>query len=188
MIALAMGYGWEGKLTRLVPLDEEKHFENYLRWLNDPEVTEWLLVGDLPLTRLAEREWFDRASRNSGDDIVFAIETLDGRHLGSSGVHQIDHRHGVALTGSFIGDKELWGQGYGGDAARVRARYCFEVLGLRLIHTAYLEGNERSRRMSESLGFREYGRFPKRYWKRGQYRDEILLALDRETWLANARA
>lgn len=177
-----MAIGWEGELVRLVPLDADKHLANYVEWVNDPEVTDGLLVGDLPMTLLAEREWFDQASRVSKTDVTFAIETLDGRHLGTSGIHQIDFRSGTCVTGSFIGDKTQWGKGYGSDAAKIRAKYCFDVLGLRVLYTAYLEGNDRSRRMSEKNGYRECGRYPKKYWKRGRYRDEVIMYLDRETW------
>ena len=48
-----MAYGWEGELTRLVPLDKAKHMANAIAWLNDPMVTEWIAQGDFPLTQLA---------------------------------------------------------------------------------------------------------------------------------------
>ena len=31
--------GWKGELIRLVPPDRTLHFENALRWMNDPEIT-----------------------------------------------------------------------------------------------------------------------------------------------------
>lgn len=178
-----MAFGWEGNLVRLVPLDKSKHLENYVRWVNDPNVTDGLLIGDFPMTRLAEEEWFDQASKESRTDVVFAIETLDGQHIGTSGIHQISFKNGTCITGTFIGTPELWGMGYGTDAAFVRARYIFEVLGLRMIYSGYLEGNERSKRMSEKVGLKECGRFPQKFWKRGRYRDEILMCLSREDWL-----
>lgn len=177
-----MAIGWEGDLVRLVPLDEERHFENCVKWVNDPEVTDWLLIGDFPLSRLAQRDWFEKAARASQSEVMFAIETLAGRHIGNSGIHHIDFRHGTCSTGSLIGEKSEWSKGYGTDASRVRARYCFEVLGLRMLYSGYLEGNERSRRMSEKNGYKVCGCFPKKFWKRGQFRDEILMVLDRETW------
>ncbi len=178
-----MAYGWEGEKTRLVPLDKDRHLENCMRWVNDPEVTEWLLIGDFPMTRLAEEEWFDRFCKGAPKDIVFAIETLDGEHLGTSGIHQIDFRHGTAKTGSLIGEIAQWDKGFGTDAALVRARYCFEVLGLRLLQSAVLGGNERSLRMQAKAGYKECGRIPGKWWKRGAYRDEIVTFLDREGWL-----
>jgi hypothetical protein len=56
-------YGYEGQKVRLVPLDRARHFENAVRWLNDPVVTQWTLTGDLPITRLHEEDWFNRMSR-----------------------------------------------------------------------------------------------------------------------------
>lgn len=176
-----MGYGWEGRAVRLTPLDKERHLENAVRWMNDPRVTEWLLVGDFPLTKLAEEEWLEAASKRSESDIAFAIETLDGRHIGFSGIHNISFRHGFATTGSLLGEPELWGKGYGTDAALVRARYCFEVLGLRMLLSDYLDGNESSAKMQLKAGYVEYGRVPGKYWKRNAFRDHILTRLSRET-------
>ncbi len=177
-----MARGWEGEKVRLVPIDADEMLANYVRWLNDPEVTRYLLIGDHPLTRMAERSWLERIEQGTATDVVFAIETLDGQHIGTSGIHDIEYRHGSASTGSFIGEPSMWGKGFGTDAARVRARYCFEVLGLRLLRSSILEGNERSLRMQVAAGAEVVGTWPKRYWKRGQWRDEILLALTRERW------
>jgi RimJ/RimL family protein N-acetyltransferase len=87
------------------------------------------------------------------------------------------------MTGSFIGSQENRGKGFGSEAARLRAWYCFQVLGLNMIRSGHLEGNEASKRMSEKLGFKEYGRLPQAYWKRGEWRTEVLLYLTREMWL-----
>lgn len=177
-----MAYGWEGELIRLVPVDADKHLENAVAWLNDPEVTKWVLIGDLPISRFAERNYLEEMSKGSETDISFAIETLEGVHIGFTGVHQINRKNGTAITGTIIGDQSYWGKGIGTDVVRTRARFIFEVLGLRMILTSCLDGNTASHRMSLKNGFVEYGRTPKRYWKRGQYRDEILLCLDIDRW------
>ncbi len=178
-----MAYGWEGKLVRLVPLDKQRHLENAVRWMNDPEVTAWLLVGDFPITRVAEEAYFDRHGPISENDVAFAIETLDGRHIGFSGLHEISHVHKTALSGTVLGDKQAWGQGFGTDAARVRAHYAFDVLGLRQVRSAILDGNERSLRMQLKVGYQVVGRYPQRYWKRGAFRDEIITCLTRESFV-----
>ncbi|HZF08084.1 MAG TPA: GNAT family protein [Thermoanaerobaculia bacterium] len=181
-----MAHGWEGEKVRLVPLDKARHLENALLWINDPEVTAWTLVGDSPLARLAEEEFFDRVTRggaaaNAADtDAHFAVETLDGEHIGFSGLHRIDWRNGFAMTGTILGRRDLWGQGYGSDAARVRTRYAFEVLGLRLLISEVMAENVGSIRMLKNNGYREAGRLPKRYWKRGAFRDVVLLVLERK--------
>lgn len=178
-----MAIGWEGALVRLVPLDKEKHLANAMRWLNDPEITRWTLVGDYPVTRLGEDEYFDRMMKSPESDIAMAVETLEGLHIGFTGAHRIEYRHGVATTGSIIGDKEYWSRGYGTDAARARSRYLFDVIGLRLLLSDTLGENERSQRMLKRVGYKEVGRIPRRDWKHGAWRDRVLFALDREDWL-----
>jgi RimJ/RimL family protein N-acetyltransferase len=180
-----MAYGWQGEKVRLVPLDKSRHLDNAVAWLNDPEVTAWTLVGDWPLTRVAEEEHLDRMSRQAGPgqetDLLLAIETLDdGEHIGLSGLHRIDWRNGVAVTGTLLGRRDLWGRGYGTDAARVRTRFAFEVLGLRMLLSEVMAGNEGSLRMLRHAGYREVGRIPRRHWKRGAYRDTVLLVLERD--------
>jgi ribosomal-protein-alanine N-acetyltransferase len=181
-----MTYGWEGERVRLVPLDAERHLANAVSWLNDPEVTEWTLVGDFPIGRLAEAEFFQRVERSEpsggGTDLILAIETLEGEHIGFTGFHRIDWRHGCAVTGILIGRKERWGQGLATDAVVVRTRYAFDVIGLRLLLSEALDGNTASIRMLERVGYRQVGRIPRRYFKRGAYRDALLFALERGTW------
>lgn len=177
-----MGYGWEGAKVRLVPLDRERHFDNAVRWLNDPEVTAWTLVGDLPVTRLAEEGFFTGQNTDAFPgtqvEITFAVETLEGEHVGFSSLHRIDWRQGVAATGTLLGRRDLWGRGYGADAARVRTRYAFEVLGLRLLLSEALADNAGSIAMLTRAGYLEVGRIPRRYWKRGAYRETVLFALE----------
>ena len=173
-------YGWEGEKVRLVPLDREKHLDNALLWFNDPEITEWLETGDWPLTRGAEEEFFRGAERQDRSSVQFAVESLQGEHVGFSGLRSIDWQSQVAVSGSVIGRKDLWGKGLGSDAARVRNRYAFEVLGLRLLVATVIADNSRSMAMLARVGYDEVGRVPERYWKRGAYRDQLFLTLHRD--------
>lgn len=183
-----MSFGWEGRTVRLVPLDKERHFDNCVRWLNDPQVTAHTIVGDFPLTRIAEERFFERQMHAStkSTELTFAIETLaeHAEHIGVTGLMHIDYRHGTAVTGTIIGRKKLWNRGYGSDAITVRTRYAFETLNLRLLLSEIMADNAGSLRAVQKVGYREVGRIPQRWWKRGSYRECILLALSREDWQA----
>jgi len=170
-----MVWGWQGKAVRLTPLDRGRHLENAVRWLNDSEVTQWTVLGDLPVTRLAEEEYFAKAEAGQDDTVSFAVETLEGDHIGFTGLHGIEQRNGVALTGSFIGRRDVWSHGLGTDAAEVRTNYAFEVLGLRLLLAEVMAENVGSLRMLAKAGYQQVGRIPERYWKRGMFRDQILM-------------
>ncbi len=176
-----MPYGWKGTKVRLVPLDKDKHFENCVRWVNDPAITEWLLIGDYPITRVAEEEFFEQRARTDEKDVALAIETLDEdeEHIGMTGIHNISFRDGVGTIGLFIGRTQLWNRGLGTDTIRVLTDYAFFTLGLRLILSECLDGNVGSVRIHEKNGYDRTGRIPGRYWKRGTYRDAILFAKQR---------
>lgn len=172
-----MPVGWHGHKAQLVPLDHDKHLENALRWLNDPQVTQWLAHGDFPLTRLAEREFFDKVSRPNETDIIFAAELIETEeHVGLAGIHEINFRHGVGTLGLLIGRPKLWGQGLGTDMVAALTNYAFEVVGLRLLLAHIFAENTPSLRVFDKCGYKEVSRIPQRYWKRGAYRDYITVA------------
>jgi RimJ/RimL family protein N-acetyltransferase len=100
--------------------------------------------------------------------------------MGFSGLRSIDWQSRVAVSGSVIGSRDLWGHGFGTDAAKVRNRYAFEVLGLRLLIATVIADNTASLAMLAKVGYVEVGRVPERYWKRGAYRDQVILALRRD--------
>ncbi len=173
-----MPFGWEGNLVRLVPLDEGRHFDNAVLWLNDPEVTRFLLVGDMPLTKVMEREYFQIAQTET--NIPFAIETLEGDHIGFCGIHNIQWRHGHASTGTLIGRRELWGKGFGSDAVAVRTQYALDVLGLRILTSDVMAENVASIKMLERSGYVNRGVIPARYFKRGKYHDAVMMVRNRD--------
>ena len=51
----------------------------------------------------------------------------------------------------------MWGQGYGGEAARALTDHAFEVAGYDGLEAAYVLGNDASRRILERLGFIDAG-------------------------------
>lgn len=177
-------YGWNSERVRLVPVDFDRHFDNACEWINTPEQTAQLLAGDLPMSKLAEREWFDRVAKGTDTEILFAIETIHGEHIGFSGIHHINRIDGFATSGSYIGKQELWGQGLGTEASILRARYAFDVLGLRMLLSGFIGDNQRSKRMQEKVGYEVVGVIPGKYWKRGGFRDETLTVLTRERFFS----
>jgi RimJ/RimL family protein N-acetyltransferase len=167
-----MSYGYEGEKVRLVPMDLDLHLTNAQRWMNDVRVTEWLFVGDFPMTRIAEEAWFQERMTAGPSEANFAIELLDGTHIGFSGLFKIDFKNRTAHSGSIIAP-EFWSNGYGTDAVRIRADYAFRVLGLKTLYTSYLAENERSGRMQAAAGYTIWGRQPNAIWKRGKMRDLV---------------
>ena len=59
--------------------------------------------------------------------------------------------------GYWIG-KPYWNKGYMTEAARAVIKYGFETLNLRAIWCGYYDGNDRSKRVQEKLGFEHHHR------------------------------
>jgi RimJ/RimL family protein N-acetyltransferase len=176
-------FGWTGQKVRLVPLDRARHFDNALRWLNDPQVTQWLLMGDFPLTRIAEDDFFHRACRGEENEVIFAIETLGEEHIGFCDLQKISYRHGIAELGIVIGRPRLWNRGHGTDAIHLLTYHAFHVVGLRHVAAEIFAENLPSLRIFEKCGYQQVGKWPQRLWKRGAYRDMICVVALRDEWL-----
>ena len=77
-----------------------------------------------------------------------------GKPIGSIGFHRNDlaQYDDEYELGYWIG-KPFWGKGLIPEAAREMLRYAFENLKMNRIWCGYYEGNEKSRRVQEKLGF-----------------------------------
>ena len=170
-----------GRKVILRPLDKETDLEACQRWINDPEVRQYL-KRFLPTSKQTESEWLDSLGKKT-DDIVLAIETLDGKFIGTMGLHKIDWKDRTAITGALIGDKTYWGKGYGTDAKMVLLDYAFNQLGLRKICSSVLAFNKRSLRYNLHCGYKVEGIQKKQIFRDGKYRDKLLLAVFQEDWL-----
>ncbi len=159
---------------------EETDLPHMQRWINDAEITRGLLQI-FPMSMQDEREWLEKMRKNA-TGFILAIETQAGRHIGSMGMHGISWRDGTAFTGTLIGEKDCWGQGYATDAKMQLLHFAFHTLNLRKIYSSALEFNTASWRYNLKCGYREEGRRIAQYYRDGKYWDEILLACFREEW------
>lgn len=169
-------------LLRPPRLDEA---ELMTSWFEDQEVTDYFAIR-LPMTVQAERDWLQRI----GDEpniILWAIEH-EGRIVGTTSIGAIDWQHQNAVTGTLIGDKTAWGKGIAGEMMRLRADYAFTQLPLRKLKSAYLAGNEASRRAQEGAGYREVGRLREDSFRDGVWIDRVLTELYRDEWERRRRA
>jgi RimJ/RimL family protein N-acetyltransferase len=168
-----------GTIVTLAPIRPE-HLENYCRWFADPEVTRFL-NRDTPPTLKEEETWFERVAQ-SDTDVMWGL-FVEGQHVGSTGLHQIEWRSRRGVTGILIGDRTWWGRGIAGESMRLRTRYAFEELGLEKLVTHVFEGNTASRRALESVGYQTVGTYRHHEYRHGQWWDAWVGELLRDDWL-----
>ncbi|MCI0330170.1 MAG: GNAT family N-acetyltransferase [candidate division Zixibacteria bacterium] len=171
----------KGKKTILRPLRKATDFELCLRWINDPEVNQYLLVH-FPVTEKKEEEWFDKVANNP-KEVILGIETLDGKLIGTMALHNINGKDRTAATGALIGEKKYWGKGYGTDAKMTLLDYAFNTLNLRKINSSVYAFNKRSLKYNLKCGYKIEGVRKKQIFRNGKYNDEIIIAVFKEDWL-----
>ncbi|MDO8500011.1 MAG: GNAT family protein [bacterium] len=175
-----------GKKVILRPIDIESDLKCFQRWVNDLDVVRFLGKPLKPVTKEKERELLQKLLCDESN-IMFAIETFEGTHIGITGLHKISYFDGTAVTGTFIGDKRYWGVGYGTDAKMLLLWYAFKMLNLRRINSAVIAFNKRSLGCQLKCGYAVEGVKRKEVYKNGHYHDLVLLAVFRKGWMKRWR-
>ncbi|MBI2845640.1 MAG: GNAT family N-acetyltransferase [Chloroflexi bacterium] len=170
-----------GEKTRLRAIERED-VPRFVEWLNDPEVAYYL--GRLPLlSRADEERWFEETVRDERHRIL-AIDTQEGAHIGSIGLHNLDWKNSSAELGIMIGDKNYWGQGYGRDAIRSLLGFGFGELNLHRIFLRVYDFNPRAIRCYENVGFQHEGVFREAVYLNSGYHNELVMGILRGEFLA----
>ena len=85
----------------------------------------------------------------------FSIDTLDGIHIGSCSLYDMD-ANGIQL-GIRIGNRDYWSHGYGTDTVNILCNYAFATLGVRYIWLKVLPWNFQAIKCYEKCGFKKTG-------------------------------
>jgi RimJ/RimL family protein N-acetyltransferase len=169
-----------GKKIRLRAI-ERSDIPAFVRWLNDPEVTQYL-VTYMPMSQAQEERWFE-AQLEQRDGFILGIETLDGKLIGNLALVHIDWKNSRAGLGVVLGEKEYWGQGYGTDAITALLGFAFKQMNLHSVHLTTYEYNKRAIRCYEKCGFKLEGRMRQAHFYDGRYHDELMMGVLREEFL-----
>lgn len=95
----------------------------------------------------------DEISHSSPRRQRFAIDTLDGKHIGNCMYYNIDRIKGEAELGIMIGDRDYWGKGYGTDAVSTLVEHIFSTADIERVYLNTLEWNIRAQHCFEKCGF-----------------------------------
>jgi len=87
----------------------------------------------------------------------FAIETLEGRHIGNCSYFNLDENKKEAEIGIMIGDRHYWSRGYGTDAITTTLNYFFSRTNLKRVHLKTLTWNIRAQKCFQKCGFLPFG-------------------------------
>ncbi len=88
----------------------------------------------------------------------FAIDTLDGKHIGNCSYYHISETKGETELGIMIGERDYWNKGYGTDTVTTLVNHIFRGTKLKRIYLKTLESNDRAHKCFQKCGFVWCGR------------------------------
>lgn len=169
----------EGTMVRLRAHDLGDLERDYT-WVNDREVTRFISMR-YPMSRAEEERWLrERPASNVANGVFLAIETKDGVHIGSTGLHEVNAEDRRATLGIVIGDKSYWSNGYGTDAIVTLLRFGFGEMNLNRVLLGVFEFNERAIACYKKCGFQIEGRFRQHHYGEGRYWDNVVMGILRD--------
>jgi len=143
-----------GKKCYLSPIDVND-VEKFTEWLNDLEVTKYLIVYPHIISIENEKEFLGELSKEHTYSIV---DNITNELIGNCGFGDIDHINQTAEVGIFIGNKKYWNKGYGTEALNLLLDYGFKALNLHNIFLRVYSFNERAKKAYEKTGFKIIGK------------------------------
>lgn len=161
--------------------------ENLFEYANDPDVG--------PIAGWREHKSVDE-SREVIADILSKPETYavclktDNRAIGCIGLKlnrdtDMTECDDECELGFWIG-KAFWGQGLIPEAAEELIRHAFEDIGMTAVWCGYYDGNEKSKRVQEKLGFiYKFTSYDNEVAKLNEKRTGHVSLLTKEDWLNN---
>ena len=172
-----------GRVT-LKPLAElaSADWRRFYAYFKDREIADW--NGAKPL-RIPE--WlFQRVmleEERAGERFGFGIYDENQAFIGSVELYELrphpPARPTDATLGIMIGERSLWGGGYGREAVTAVLRWAFEIKQdpLDRVRLRTFAHNRRAQRAFRAAGFRETGREERRD------HTDVLMCITREEWI-----
>lgn len=151
--------------------------QNDYQWQTDPELTRLdavpLLTASFPQYLL---DYTGELRYPTSTRHPFAIETVDGKHIGNCVYYNINETKGEAELGIMIGNRNYQDKSYGTDAVTTLVNHIFLQTTLKRIYLETLDWNQRAQKCFQKCGFTPYG-----HLARDGY-SFVLMELHRKQW------
>lgn len=170
----------EGKRIYLREVRLSDVNEDYYKWLNDNELSQYLETKFFPQSMELIEEYVANILGSRDNSFLAIIEKERDKHIGNIKLGSINWIHRFADISLFIGDKEVWGKGYGTEAIKLVVDYAFNRLNLHRLQAGIYDGNIASIKAFQKAGFKEEANFKEKRFYNGSYMDEKIYGIVNE--------
>lgn len=136
------------------PFTEKFISDRYIGWLNDPQVTRYSQQRWKKHDCESCRHFMSSFENSPGHFSALTLTQADNLHIGNIST-SIDTYNQVADIAIMIGDRSLWGQGYGLEAWKAVQDYLLENQ-MRIVTGGCMATNEAMRSIMQKAGMIPY--------------------------------
>lgn len=161
----------------ILPFGEQHLTSRYVSWLNDRDVTRYSEQRHRQHTvESCRRHWSDL---QTSSNIFWAVESpKEFGHIGNI-TARIDYPNGVVDIAILLGEKSVWGKGYGSEAFKAVCTWFLRKHHMRKISAGTMASNLAMRGIMRSVGMVEDGFRARQYLLDGNEVDAVYGALYR---------
>jgi RimJ/RimL family protein N-acetyltransferase len=170
-----------GERIYLRPLEPAQDNHLYSIWMNDEEIRRYFSI--YPTSDFRGKERLEQLYKD-GKHIIFGVALKENNRLiGLVGLKDINYINQTAEFYNIIGDKSVWGKGYGTESTRLMLHYGFMELNLNRIQTQDMEENVGGRRADEKSGMKYEGTMREAILRFGKYSNLCVYSILRSEYL-----
>ncbi|MCK5615217.1 GNAT family N-acetyltransferase, partial [Candidatus Pacearchaeota archaeon] len=131
--------------------------QKYVAWLNDPDVVRFSEQRHRRHTFESCKGYIDSFKGTANYIWAISVNDDDIGHIGNISAH-VNKNNNTADIGILIGEKRVWGKGYGKESWSVVCSYLMKNRGIRKITGGALSTNIGMLRVMKKAGMTEDGR------------------------------
>lgn len=162
-------------LKLLAPIDVKK---SYVDWMQDEEAIQFL-ESRFKKHTLGDIKKYIEQTNDGIHNFMFGIFLKEkDEHIGNIKIGGIDQIHRFGNIGILIGNKQMWGKGYGTEAIKLATQYAFNELDLHKLIAGIYSNNRGSYNAFMKAGYREVGRLKNHRLYKEKFVDEILVEIE----------
>jgi [ribosomal protein S5]-alanine N-acetyltransferase len=146
--------------------------QNYLQWLNDPEVNRYSLRRFHPYTDIDAYKYIERLNQN---EKIFSIFVNNGVHVGNIKYGPIDWPNKNCEISILIGEKDYWNKGIASEAIYAVSKHLLFNLDMHRIGADTC--NPAFVKMVENLGWSKEGVMRERMYIDNKRMDYTIMSI-----------
>ena len=143
----------KSKRLRFVRFTKDKVNKTYKNWMNDNEITEFILKSNI--NKISSLKNFVESMQNSKNFFFQIIDQKSNKHIGNVRIGPLSFKEKSSGYGIMIGDKNFHNKGYGKEVTSFATNFLFVFLNFRKIEFDCYIANIPAMKLYEKLDFKK---------------------------------